>query len=153
MRPVQLALTICTLSLSVAAQAQFVAKMEVKEPIDGVCNNDGVYVLFPGFDGQVPAQGPLTKEEIQARLDEGLAFLNENPKFKGEGMIGLIVNCKGELVQCNMDNKTKSAELDRQIEDVFRTLTTWTPGKLNGRAVDTSILYSFKIKGGKLVLN
>lgn len=133
--------------------AQFVAKMEVKEPIEGVCDNNGVYGLFAGFKGQEPAQGPLTKAEIQAKLDEGLPFLSANPKYKGEGMIGLIVNCKGELVRCRMDNKTKSPELDQQIEEVFKTLTAWKPGKLNGQAVDTSILYSFKIKGGRVVLN
>ena len=34
-------------------------------------------------------------------------------------MIGLIINCNGEVMQCKMDIKTKSEELDTQIEAVF----------------------------------
>ena len=67
-------------------------------------------------------------------------------------MVGLIVNCKGELVQCAIDNKTKSSELDAQIVAVFAKLQKWTAGKVNNVPVDTSVLYSFTIENGKIVL-
>ncbi len=76
-------------------------------------------------------------------------FLKDNPKYKDSGMIGIIVNCKGEVVQCKMDNKTKSAELDKQIEMVFNSLGNWKAGKLDKKEVDSSKLYSFTIKNGK----
>ncbi len=134
--------------LSLTASAQFVARMEVKEDIPGICDKKEVYVMFPGFDGQVQAECPLTDEQIIERLNE-IQFLKDNPKFKGEGMIGLIINCKGEVVKCEMDNKTKSEELDKQIEEVFNALGEWKNGTLNGKAVDTSRLFSFEIKNGK----
>ncbi|HCZ35027.1 MAG TPA: hypothetical protein DHV26_03785, partial [Cytophagales bacterium] len=59
------------------------------------------------------------------------------------------INCKGQVVQCKMDNKTKSADLDKQIELVFNSLGQWTAGKLDSKEVDTSKLFSFKIKKGQ----
>ena len=56
-----------------------------------------------------------------------------NPKYKGKGMLGIILNCKGKVVQCKMDNKTKSPELDKQIESVFNSLGEWKAGELNGK--------------------
>jgi hypothetical protein len=96
---------------------------------------------------------PISKQEIEAKLNAELKFLSENPTYTDNGMIGLIVNCKGELVQCKMDNKTKSAELDKQIETVFNSLGEWKAGKLDGKFVDTSNLFSFTIEKGKIKLN
>lgn len=134
------------------ASAQFVAKMEVKEPIEGICNEKEVYALLP-FDGQEKAISPIAASDIQKRLNSEVQFLKENPKYKGKGMIGLIINCNGEVVQCKMDIKTKSEELDTQIEAVFDSLGEWKAGKLNGQKVDSSVLYSFKIKKGKIVFD
>lgn len=135
---------------SINTSAQFVAKMEVKEPIEGICNEKEVYVLFPMFEGQVEAICPVSNDEILKRLNSEVQFLVDNSKFKGKGMIGLVINCTGEVVQCKMDNKTKSAELDKQIETVFNSLGDWKAGKLNGKEVDSSKLYNFKIKKGKI---
>jgi hypothetical protein len=63
-------------------------------------------------------------------------------------MIGLIINCKGEVVKCEMDNKTKNVELDKQIVAIFNSLGEWKPGTLNRGKVDSSRLFSFKIKKG-----
>jgi hypothetical protein len=51
------------------------------------------------------------------------------------------------------NGKTKKSELDQQIVDVFNSLGNWKAGKLNGSAVDTSMLYSFKIKNGKFTFD
>jgi len=127
---------------------QFVAKMEVKEPIEGVCDNNEVYALFPMMDGQEEAICPISKDEILKRLNSEVEFLKDKPKYKDKGMIGLIINCKGELVKCKMDNETQSQELDKQIEELFNSLGEWKAGKLNGKTVDSSRLFSFKIKKG-----
>ena len=137
---------------SLHASAQFVAKMEVKEPIEGICDEKEVYALLP-FDGQEKAICPVQENDIVKRLNSEVPFLKDNPKFKGKGMIGLIINCKGEVVQCKMDIKTKSPELDKQIEMVFNSLGEWKAGKLNGQKVDSSVLYSFKIKKGKITID
>lgn len=133
-------------------EAQFVARLEVKDPIPGICDEKEVYALFPGFKGQEEAKCPVSKQEIEKRLNE-IPFLKQNPKYKDKGMMGVIINCKGVVVKCKMDNKTKSTELDKQIEDVFNSLGEWKAGKLNGTDVDTSTLWSFTIKKGKLTLD
>jgi hypothetical protein len=68
-------------------------------------------------------------------------------------MVSIIINCKGEVVQCKIDNKSKSPVLDEQVVTVFKTLTSWKAGKLNGKEVDSLKLWSFEIKKGKLTLN
>jgi len=112
-----------------------------------------VYAVIPGLKGQVPAQCSLSKDQIHEKLNAEIQFLKDNPDYNDKGMIGLIINCEGKLIQCKMDNKTKSPELDTQIEQVFNTLGEWTAGKLNKKSVDTSKLYSFTIEKGKIILN
>ena len=133
--------------------AQFVAKVEVKEHIEGICNEKEVYSLFPMFGDQKEALCPVTKNEISRRLDSAVTFLTENPKHNDKGMVGIWINCKGEVVKCEMDNKTKDATLDSQIVAVFNTLGKWQAGLLNGKPVDSLKLFSFEIKKGKLSLN
>lgn len=131
--------------------AQFVARMEVKEPIEGVCDNDNVYALFGSLEGQTQASCGLDDKQMIDLLNEKIAFIRTNPKYKDKGMISLIINCEGEVVVCKMDNKTKSEELDKQLEEFFNALENWTVGKLNGKPVDSVLLFSFEIKRGKFV--
>ena len=143
-------LTLCISIIYMTVSAQFVAKMEVKEPIPGLCNDQEVYALFPSLKGQEEAVCPLTNNQILERLNNEVQYLKDHPKYDDKGMIGLVINFKGEVVKCKMDNKTRTPELDKQIEDVFNSLGSWTTGKLNGKEVDTSRLFSFKIKNGKI---
>lgn len=131
-----------------------VARMEVKEPIEGVCDNANVIAVlpFPG-NGQVAAQAPKTEEEITQELNAKVSFLKDKPGYEDKGMVNLIVNCKGELVKCEIDNKTKSPELDDQIVAVFAEMKIWTAGKVDNKPVDTVVLYSFEIKNGKVILS
>ncbi len=142
-----------TLVIYFNASSHFVARMEVKEPIPGACNEKEVYVMFPGFKGQKEAVWPLSKKEIINKLNEEVIYLQNNPSYTDKGMIGLVINCKNELVQCKMDNKTKDPVLDAQIEAVFKSLGKWKSGKLDGKEVDTSVLFSFSIKDGKFTLD
>jgi hypothetical protein len=146
MKTIFLILFASTISLTLSAQ--FVAKMEIKEPIPGLCNSKEVYVLFPSFKGQEEAVCPVSKDSILNRLNSEVAFLKDHPGYNDKAMIGLVINCKHEVVQCKMDNKTKNVDLDKQIEAVFNSLGEWKVGKLNGKPVDTSRLYSFEIKNG-----
>jgi len=143
-----LALIFCIIT-----QAQFVAKVEVKEPIPGLCNDKEVYTMFPTFKGQEEAKCPVSKDEILTRLNNEVQFLKDNPKHDDKGMIGLFINCKGEVVKCKIDNKTKDPELDKQIEAVFNSLGEWKAGKLSGKEVDSYRLFSFKIKNGKIIFD
>lgn len=150
---IRIFLIFLTIGFYITTLAQFVATMEVTEPIIGLCNEKEVYAIFPMFEGQDEAVCPVSKKEITHRSNTEITFLKENPKYKDKGMIGLVINCKGEVVQCQMDNKTKSPELDQQIENVFKTLGEWKSAKLNGKNVDSSRLFSFTIKKGEFSLD
>jgi len=143
---------IAMIALYQTASAQFVAKVQMDEPVEGICDQKNVYAMFPGFDGQVEATCSVSDAEIERMLNE-IPFLKANPKYKGEGMIGFYVNCEGEMLECEMDNKTGNAELDAQIEEVFKKLTSWNPATYFGKSVDSRMLYSFEIKKGKLTLH
>lgn len=126
-----------------------IATMQVKEPIKGVCDNSKVIAILPFPDNaQIAAKPPLTDEEISAKLNAEVTFLKDKPKYSDQGMVGLVVNCKGKMVRCKIDNKTQSPELDQQIVDVFSKLVDWTAGTVNGKPVDTINLYSFEITDG-----
>ncbi|HCZ35026.1 MAG TPA: hypothetical protein DHV26_03780, partial [Cytophagales bacterium] len=64
--------------------------MEVKEPIDGLCNDKEVYALLPMLKGQEEAVCPVTKEQILERLNNEVQFIKDNPKYSDKGMIGII---------------------------------------------------------------
>ena len=131
--------------------AQFVGKMEVNEDIPGLCSKKDVYVIFP-LKGQVEAKCPVSIDKIIKKLNQEVAFLKDHSNYNDSGMISLIINCKGEVVQCKMDNKTNDAELDKQIEAVFNSLGIWKAGKIGKKEVDTCKLYSFEIKDGKFIV-
>jgi hypothetical protein len=151
MRKLVFALTGCVLSLN--ASAQFVAKMEVKEDIPGICNKNNVYALFSFFESQKQAVCPVSKNEILEKLNSQIQFIKDNPKHKDKGMIGVLISCESKVVRCEIDNKTKKPELDKQIEDVFNSLGEWKAGKLNDKNVDSSRLFSFVIKNVKFTFD
>jgi hypothetical protein len=138
---------------AVFSYSQMVAKVEMKENIDGICDNKNVYSLFPMFGDQVEAECSVADSVIQERLNNEVQFLKDNPNYKDKGMVSIFINCKGQVVQCKTDNKTKSPVLDEQVVNVFKTLTSFKAGKLNGKEVDSLRLWSFEIKKGKLTLN
>ena len=146
-------LILVVLLVSLSVKSQFVAKMEMKVAIEGICNKNEVYALFPSLDGQVEAMCSMTEEEILKKLNKEIKFLKENKKFRAKGMIGLIINCKGEVLECKMDNTTGNKELDKQIEEIFNSLGNWKSGTLDGKSVDSSLLFSFKIKKGVIKKN
>ncbi len=146
-----LTLTVLILMTSISTQAQLIAKVEMKEKVEGICDHDNVYGLFNGFDGQVEPKCSVSKEEMQEQLNQ-VQYLKNNPKFKGKGMVGVFINCKGEAIGWRISVKTNT-ELDEQLLKVFESYQEWTTGTLNGKNVDCSELISYKIKKGKLTIN
>lgn len=145
-------LTTIIILIGIRVQAQLIATVEMKEKIEGICNEKEVYSLFDGFKGQIEPKCSLSKLEIQNLLNEKVTFLKVNPKFKGKGMVGVFINCKGEALNWEISLKTKDQELDQQLLVIFKTLQSWTPGKLDGNNVDCSELISYKITKGMIIL-
>jgi hypothetical protein len=133
------------------SHAQLVAREEMKVKIEGICDNENVYVLYNGWDGQVEAKCSLSKDSIQNLLNK-VDFLKNNPNFKGKGMASVYINCKGEPIGWKISGNTNS-ELDKQLLEVFKSLTEWSVGKLNKINVDSVQLISYKIKKGKLIID
>ena len=94
----------------------------------------------------------VKESEIAKMLNDSVQYIKDKPDYNDKGMVSIIINCKGEVVQCKIDNKTKSPLLDDQVVNVFKTLTSWKAGKLNGKNVDSIKLWSFEISNGKLLL-
>jgi len=130
-----------------------IATMQVDNPISGVCDNSNVIAIlpFPG-NGQIKAKAPFTDEEITKKLNAEVDFLKGSLGYNDKGMVNLIINCKGKMVSCKIDNKTRSPELDQQIVDIFSKMLDWKAGTVNGKPVDTVVLYSFKIENGVILL-
>ena len=123
-------LLLATALLASAASAQFVAIMEVKEPVPGICDDKHVYALFPGFKGQRPATWVITKEQVQERLNADVAWLKDNPKFKltKHESVSVMVNCKGVVVKVELDSKSEA--FNEEVEAVFNSLGACEVGTL-----------------------
>ncbi len=132
---------------------QIISKVAMTETIDGICNQNEVYGLFDGSDGQTEAKCALTKNQIEALLNEKVDFLVKNPQYKDKGQIGCFINCEGTVVEWDISLNSKDADLDQQILEIFKSLSNWTAGKLNGKNVDSRLLFKYKIKKGQLSLD
>jgi hypothetical protein len=139
--------------VSINSFSQMVARVEMKKKIEGICDSKNVYTLFPMFGDQKEAICSVSDSIMEERLNKEVEFLKDKPNYKDKGMVNIFINCKGEAVQCEIDNKTKSSVLDEQIVAVFKTLTTWKAGKLDGKEVDSMRIWSFEIKKGKISLH
>jgi len=138
--------------ISFISFSQFVAKAEIKEDIPGLCDKRNVYTMLPMFDGQEEAVCTMKKTEIEKILNDSVSYLKDKPNYIDKGMVSIIINCKGNVAQCKIDNKTKAPELDDQVVNVFKTLAFSKSGKLNGKNVDSMTLWSFEIENGKIKL-
>jgi hypothetical protein len=138
--------------LASTASAQFLATMEVKEPVPGICDDKHVYVLFASFTGQHEAKWEITKEQVEERLNAEVTWLKENPKFKLKKYesVSVVVNCKGVVVRVELDSKSKA--FNEQVESVFNSLGACEAGTLNGIAVDSAVLWGIEVKKGKIIL-
>lgn len=136
-----------------SSMGNFVATMQIDEAIPGLCDKSKVYCMLPlKGNGQIKAKAPLSAEALTKKLNSEVNFLNGKSDYEAEGIVNFIISCKGKMLRCKIDNKTESPELDAEIVAVFNTMKKWRAGSLHGRPVDTSVLYSFKIKDGVISL-
>lgn len=138
-----------------ASPGQFVARMQPKDTdtLTGVCDRNNIYTLLSLFKDQQEAVCTVSDKNIEKRLNDEVAYLKEHPEVDDKGIVNIVINCKGEVIQCKTDNKTKSEELDKQILAVFTSLTDWKPAKLNGKKVDSLRLFGFDIEKGKITIH
>jgi hypothetical protein len=148
----KLFLLLTLIQASLFSSAQMVARVEIKDKIEGICDSKNVYTLFEMLGNQKEAICSVPDSTIEQRLNKEVEFLVDKLNYNDKGMVSIIINCKGEVVQCKIDNKSKSPILDQQVVNVFKTLTSWKPGKLNGKDVDSMRLWSFEVKNGKIKL-
>lgn len=145
-------LLLASLTLCYSTSAQVVAIREMKEPVEGGCDNSKVYAMLM-FEGQEMQKCSMTKQEVEELLNLQVPYVQNNPKFKLKKYesVSTMVNCKGELVLVELD--TKSSEFNQQVCTVFQTMdATWTAGRLNGKGVDSVDLWGIEIKKGRIVL-
>ncbi len=134
---------------------QIAMTMKVNENVKGLCDKSKVYSLymmkqFPGSNA-TEGQYPMNDNELLKLLNEKVTFLKENPKYKGKISLRVIINCKGELVSCDFESKTKSDDLNNQILGVFKSLEGWGAGTFNGELVDSTKPFYLKIKAGEII--
>lgn len=143
---------VCTM-ISFSSFSQFVARAAIKEDIPGICDRKNVFTLLEMLEGQKEAVCSVKDADIEKMLADSVLYLKDKAGYNDKGMVSIIINCKGDVVKCEIDNKTKSPELDEQVVSVFKKLTFTKPGKLNGKSVDSLRLWSFEIKDGKIKIN
>jgi hypothetical protein len=137
----------------VPAYAQFVATVEVKEPVPGICNDKHVYALLNFLDGQKEHTCDTAKTRIEELLNERVTYLKENPKFKLKKYesVSTWVSCEGKLVKVDLDSK--SPQFNEQVIAVFLSLSGWHVGTMGGKSVDSVRLWGIEVKKGRIVLD
>lgn len=133
------------------AQSQGVTRIFLNEPIEGLCEDTNIYVLFNTFPNQEMADCRLTSQEMIQILNDTILYLKDHPKTKINGMVSIIINCKGEVIHCVVDGKKQIAELNEELINYFMGMETWRAGLLDDREVDSVVFFSFEIKKGRFV--
>ena len=138
-------LTLLTVLISFTLFSQTIKTDPKKPPL---CDERSLYSLQPSIKGQVQAICPLSKEALAKKLNAEVKYLKTHPGLTDKGRIGWVINCKGQVSLCQMDVKTTSPELDKQLETSLSSLGEWKPGTLYEKPVDSSVLYVIVITNG-----
>jgi hypothetical protein len=142
-------LVLTALCFNLLCFSQYYGKISPGDSIKGLCDPKQVYIDFI-LPNCAPAQFSLSDRKIEKRLNAEIPFFKDNAKVRDTGIVALLINCKGEIVKCEMDIKTKSILLDRQIMEVFNSLGPCTPAKNKGKNVDSVRYWNFIIKNGRI---
>lgn len=113
-----------------------VAVVSNEPGLTGACDSFNVYQLYNAREGQVQAVPPLTLDSITKLLQTSSAFAKSNPEYKGIVAIHCYINCTGELIKSVTWGKWGDPKLREEVIAIFRSLKTWTPGKLYGKNTD-----------------
>ncbi|MFD0836433.1 hypothetical protein ACFQ0I_11685 [Mariniflexile aquimaris] len=119
--------------------------------IEGFCNQNELYLLMSELGGQTEPVSPVSISQIYDRLVREINLDNDFPKVKESKVVAIYINCQGKVV--NVESEFKNEKLNQRIYDIFNSLGVWKAGIKEGNPVDSTVLYHFKIKKGKLILN
>ncbi|RYG02367.1 MAG: hypothetical protein EOO02_10715 [Chitinophagaceae bacterium] len=133
---------------SLSSYSQFVARVDIKEKIEGICDANNVIVVIPMYKGQTKAVCAVADSTIVRRLNTEVEYLKDKKDDNDQGIVRILINCKGQVVKCDTDKKTKDPILDEQILAVFKTVTFTKPAKLKKANIDSLVFWSFEIANG-----
>ncbi len=113
---------------------------------ENVCKPNTVYFLMT--DKAKPIE-PI--DSIEARINQTIKFVKENPSFESKPSVQLAINCNGEIGG-GFHNVIKSGNdgLDKELIDFFKTVTAWKPGKRKKKPVDSWYMWRMEIKNGHI---
>ncbi len=133
------------LFISLQTFGQMVMSAEGINP-ENVCKPNTVYFLMT--DKAKPIE---SIDSIEVRLNQTIKFVKENPSFESKPAIQLAINCNGEIGG-GFHNVTKSGNdaLDRELIEFFKTVTTWMPGRIKNKTVDSWYMWRMEIKNGHI---
>ncbi len=133
------------LFISLQTFGQMVMSAEGINP-ENVCKPNTVYFLMT--DKAKPIE---SIDSIEVRLNQTIKFVKENPSFESKPAIQLAINCNGEIGG-GFHNVTKSGNdaLDRELIEFFKTVTTWMPGRIKKKTVDSWYMWRMEIKNGHI---
>lgn len=134
------------------SHAQFIATVELKEPIDGMCS-ETMFALFSSLDNQQQAKLNMTDQELIALMNEKIPSLKTNLKFKADAVMAFYINCESEVIKTSSGLKDKTSQLSIEIEKFLAETGSWTAGKYQNENVDCSELIAIKIKKGVIYLD
>lgn len=111
---------------------------------ENVCKPNTVYFLMT--DKAKPIE-PI--DSIEARINQTIKFVKENPSFESKPSVQLAINCNGEIGG-GFHNVIKSGNdgLDKELIEFFKTVTAWKPGKRKKKPVDSWYMWRMEIKSG-----
>jgi len=141
-------LILTALCFSLLCTSQFSFQVINPASLKGACDTL-VYDVFVLPDCE-PAKCSLTDRQIEKRLNSEVSFLKDNPTIKDTGGVRMIINCKGEVINCQMDIKTQHDALNDQVKAVFNSLGQWKPATIKGKPVDAARYWTFTIKKGRI---
>lgn len=111
---------------------------------ENVCKPNTVYFLMT--DKAKPIE-PI--DSIEARINQTIKFVKENPSFESKPSVQLAINCNGEIGG-GFHNVIKSGNdgLDKELIEFFKTVAAWKPGKRKKKPVDSWYMWRMEIKNG-----
>ena len=94
--------------LSVFSFSQFVARVDLKEDIEGICDIKNVYTLLSMFKDQKEAVCTVKDPEIEKMLNDSVLYIKDKPDYKDKGIVSIIINCKGKWCNARLIIKQKT---------------------------------------------
>lgn len=117
---------------------------------ENVCVKNAVYFLPTG---KAKPTEPIPS--IEARLNKAIPFIKDHFDIKSKPAIQLAINCKGEIGGgFQIVTSSGNDEIDKEIIKFLKTVTSWKPGLLKKKPVDSWYLWKMEIKDGYIdILN